>query len=249
MHITHLYRYPVKGLSAEVLAHADLEAGRAIAWDRAFALALGDTDFDETNPAWQPKSRFMCLLKHAAAGALSCRFDAASGEMTIGSAESSVCANALTARGRAEIGVWLTSYLGEAAKGEARFVYAPGHVFADQRGPVVTFINLASLAALETSVGAAREKLRFRSNIYFEGAAAWSEFEWVGRDIRVGDAVLRVVERTERCAATDVNPETAERDAKPVKELLAGFGHPDLGVHARVVGGGRLSVGSTIALV
>ena len=248
MPITHLYRYPVKGLSAEALAHADLEPDHAIAWDRAFALALGDTDFDETNPAWQPKSRFMCLLKHASIAALSCRFDAASGDMTIRSAASEVCASALTASGRADIGAWLTAYLGEEAKGKARFVYAPGHVFADQRGPVVTFINLASLAALEASAGAAREKMRFRSNIYFEGSPAWSEFDWVGRDIRVGDAVLRVVERTERCAATDVNPGTAERDAKPVKELLAGFGHPDLGVHARVVVGGRIALGSTIAL-
>ena len=248
MHITHLYRYPVKGLAAEPLAETMLEAGEAIPWDRAFALALGNTDFNEANPAWQPKSRFMCLLKHASIAKLSCRFDTASGELTIRSAASGVSANALTANGRADIGAWLTAYLGDAARGKARFVYAPGHVFADQRGPVVTFINLASLAALEASVGTTREKLRFRSNIYFKGGPAWSEFDWIGHDIRVGDAVLRVVKCTERCAATDVNPGTAERDAKPVKELLAGFGHTDLGVHARVLVGGRIALGSTITL-
>ena len=248
MHVTHLYRYPVKGLSAEPLAAAFLEPGKAIAWDRAFALALGDTAFDPVSPVWQPKNRFMCLLKHASIASLSCSFDEATGAMTIASARASVCANALTEAGRAEIGAWLTSYLGPAAKGDARFVHAPGHVFADQRAPVVTFINLASLAALESAAGGARDKMRFRSNIYFEGAAAWSEFDWVGRDIRVGDAILRVVERTERCGATEVNPDTAERDAKPVKELLAGFGHPDLGVHATVIGGGSIAPGSAIEL-
>ena len=42
MRIEYLYRYPVKGLTAEALETAEVEAGGCIPWDRAFALAQGD---------------------------------------------------------------------------------------------------------------------------------------------------------------------------------------------------------------
>jgi uncharacterized protein YcbX len=248
MHVTHLYRYPVKGLSAEPLASVVLEPGKALPWDRAFALALGTTSFDPNEPGWLPKNRFMCLLKHAAIARLTCRFDPATGGMLIASADDQVCANALTEAGRITIAAWLTGFLGDAARGDARFHHVPGHVFADQHRPVVSLINLASLAALEASVGAPRDRMRFRANIYLEGAPAWSEFGWVGREIDVGSARLRVIERTDRCAATEVNPATAQRDANPVRELLDHFGHADLGVHAEVTEGGTIALGSELIL-
>ena len=55
MRIEYLYRYPVKGLTAEALDEAEVEAGQAIPWDRAFALAHGDAGFDPANPSWLPK--------------------------------------------------------------------------------------------------------------------------------------------------------------------------------------------------
>ena len=42
MRIEYLYRYPVKGLTAEAMEQAEVEPGGAIPWDRAFALAHGD---------------------------------------------------------------------------------------------------------------------------------------------------------------------------------------------------------------
>ncbi len=115
MRITHLYRYPVKGLSAEPLTQVRLEPGHALPWDRAFALALGGTSFDTARPAWQPKNRFMCQMKHASIAALTCRFTPETGQMVIASAEDRIAANALTQAGRAAIGDWLTAYLGPAA--------------------------------------------------------------------------------------------------------------------------------------
>ena len=61
MRVDRLYRYPVKGLTAEALEAATVQPGGAIPWDRAFALAQGDALFDPTAPAWRPKTEFMCL--------------------------------------------------------------------------------------------------------------------------------------------------------------------------------------------
>jgi len=52
MRIDRLYRYPVKGLTAEALAETEVEAGGCLPWDRAFALAQGDAPFDPDNPQW-----------------------------------------------------------------------------------------------------------------------------------------------------------------------------------------------------
>ena len=65
MRIEYLYRFPVKGLTAEAMEAAEVAEGGAIPWDRAFALAQGDAPFDPGAPAWLPKQNFMCLMRNA----------------------------------------------------------------------------------------------------------------------------------------------------------------------------------------
>lgn len=250
MRIEYLYRYPVKGLTAEALDQADVEEGGAIPWDRAFALAHGDASFDPANPAWLPKWNFMCQMKHAKAALLFSTFDPGSKMLRIRAPDGSgVEANALTEDGRQRITDFLTDYMGEEARGQPRFHHVPGHVFGDQKKPVVSLNNLASLRDYEAKVGARRHRRRFRANLWFSGAPPWAEREWIGREIQVGGAVLRVVKGTTRCPATEVNPESGERDADPVGELRSLYGHVELGVHAEVVDAGRFSVGDAMELI
>ena len=162
---------------------------------------------------------------------------------------SSVVENALTEDGRDRIAAFLAAYLGEEARGTPRFHHVPGHMFSDQRAKVISMINMASLRDFEAKVGARRHRRRFRANVWFSGAAAWSERNWIGQQIQMGGAVLRVVKGIVRCAATEVNPETAERDADPVTELRTLYGHTELGVLAEVLEGGRFAVGNSIELL
>jgi len=247
MRIEQLYRYPVKGLTAEALEEVMLEPGEPLPWDRAFALAQGTAPFDPAAPAWLQKTHFMCLMANARAAALKASFDPHDGVLVIRAPDGArVAENVLTEAGRAAVAAWLTGFLGPEARGTPRFHHVPGHSFSDVSAKVVSLINLASLGDLERRVGAERHRLRFRANLYFSGAPPWSEFDWIGRDLLAGGARLRVVKRIPRCPATEVNPDTAERDAKPVAELRAAYGHPDLGIYARVTQGGRLAVGDAI---
>ena len=250
MRIDRLYRYPVKGLTAEALADTEVEAGGCLPWDRAFALAQGDAPFDPDNPQWLQKRNFMCLMANARIALLKSSFDPRSGRLAIQAPDGgSVAGNALLARDRERIGAWLAAFLGEEARGRPVLHYVPGHSFCDDRHKVVSLINLASIADLERRVGAPRDPLRFRANIYFSRAPAGVELDWVGRDLQVGGARLRVTSRIVRCAATEVNPLTAERDAKPVAELRAAYGHADLGILAEVIEGGRMALGDAIWLL
>jgi uncharacterized protein YcbX len=250
MRIEYLYRYPVKGLTAEALDQAEVETGGAIPWDRAFALAQGDSGFDPAKPEWLPKWNFLGLMKNAKAALLFSVFDPGSKILRIRAPDGSgVEANALTPAGRERIGAFLTGYLGEEARGQPVFHHVPGHVFGDQRTPVVSLNNLASLKDYETKIGARRHRRRFRANIWFSGAPARAERAWFGREIQIGGAVLRVMEGTPCCAASEVNPETGERDADPVAELRSLYGHTELGVLAEVVAGGRFALGDAMELL
>jgi uncharacterized protein YcbX len=250
MRIEYLYRFPVKGLTAEAMETAAVEAGGAIPWDRAFALAQGDAPFDPAAPAWLAKQNFMCLMRNARIARLRASFDPPTGRLSILAPDGEgITENVLTEAGRARTAAFLAGFLGEEARGTPVFHHVQGHSFCDQRAKVVSLINLASLRDYEAKVGARRHRRRFRANVWFSGAAPWSEFDWVGRQIQLGGATLRVVKRTVRCRATEVNPETAERDADPLAELRALYGHTDLGVHAEVVEGGRFAVGDGIEVL
>jgi uncharacterized protein len=250
MRIEYLYRYPVKGLTAEALETAEVEAGGCIPWDRAFALAQGDSGFDPAAPQWLQKQNFMCLMRNARIAALFSFFEPRTGMLAIRAPDgSAVVENALTEAGRERISAFLAGYLGEEARGAPHFEYVPGYSFCDQPRKVVSLINIASLRDFEAKVGARRHRRRFRSNVWFSGTPAWSERGWIGQQIQMGGAVLRVTKPTTRCPATEVNPVTAERDADPVAELRNLYGHVELGVHAEVVEGGRFAVGDAIELL
>jgi uncharacterized protein YcbX len=112
---------------------------------------------------------------------------------------------------------------------------------------VVSIINLASVAALETAVGAPVDPLRFRANVYVAGWPAWYEFDLLGREITAGKNVrLKIVKRIVRCAATDVDPVTGLRDLSIPDTLMRTFGHADCGVYGEVIAEGEIAVGDEL---
>ncbi|MFZ7091644.1 MOSC domain-containing protein [Primorskyibacter sp. 2E233] len=102
-----------------------------------------------------------------------------------------------------------------------------------------------SVASVNLSAGHALSPLRWRGNIWFDGAAAWEEFDWIDKEIQIGEAVLRVRERTDRCLATHNNPETGLRD-HDVLRALDTWGHRDFSVRAEVIRDGRVSQGDKV---
>jgi hypothetical protein len=102
------------------------------------------------------------------------------------------------------------------------------------------------LKDLERVAGTRIDPLRFRANVWIDGVDAWEEFNWLGKEIRLGPVRLRVKERIDRCAATNVDPATGARDMNIPKLLQHGFGHIDFGVFAEVMEGGTFRVGDAV---
>lgn len=247
--VSRLCRYPVKGLSAEFLETVSLIQDRELPEDRRFAIALPTAPFDESAPEWLAKTHFLMLARNEKLAALDVRFDAETGVLEIAEADRVRVSTDITQpSGRTEIEDFFAEFCAEALKGRPKFTEAAGHSFSDHRHKVLSFINLKSVRELGEEMGVDLDPIRFRGNVYFEGDAAWQEFDWTGRRISLGRAELKVTQRIDRCAATNVNPTSAVRDLNIPKALQRAYGHIDMGVYARVVSGGAVGLGDEISL-
>ncbi|AOV16095.1 hypothetical protein BJI67_02550 [Acidihalobacter aeolianus] len=253
--VERLYRYPIKGLSPEPLDAVALETGRCLPQDRRFALARSDALFDPAQPVHLSKTNFFMLMRDERLAELDTRFDAASGRFEITRrGEPLLSADFETAAGRAAVEDFFAGFLDGAPGLPPRLVEAPGHAFGDARrrpnaqtGQYVSLINLASIDALSERVGSTLDPLRFRANVYFSGLPAWEELDWIEGHLRLGDTQLHVVSPITRCAATAVNPATAQRDVDVPRELMRHFEHNYLGIYAEVLAGGEIAVGDTLS--
>ncbi len=252
--VDDICRYPVKGLSAEHLERVTLTPYQPLPNDRRFAIALGTTEFDPERPEWMPKTKFLMLMRNEQLAQLRTVFDDATGVLTIGHrGEEVLRAKVTESGGRATVAQFFADFVGEAARGAPKMLEAPGHAFSDARQKpgtrgfkYVSIINLASTRAVEKEVSAPVHPIRFRGNIYIDSAPPWSEFNWTGNDITIGSARLYVASPIDRCAATTVNPETAERDIDVPGDLRRSFGHVKMGIYAEVVEGGTVAVGDQV---
>ena len=249
-----IWRYPVKGLSAEPMAAVDLTAGHGVPFDRTYAVTDGSFAFDETRPVPMPKTRFLMLAKYERLALLRSRVDHGTGTLVVDGFGASRSFLLGDREDCAALAGFLTAFLGLALPGRPEVVHASGHQFTDvsvhstalMRS--VSLINLATVRDLARYTARALDPLRFRANFYFDGADAWSELDWVGRHLRCGDALLRVVRRTRRCPATSVDLREGVRDINLPLAIKQYRDHADCGIYAEVVGGGHVERGSTIQL-
>jgi uncharacterized protein YcbX len=247
--LASIYRYPVKGLSAEPLAHTRLTPGQTIVADRRYAIENGPSGFDPAAPAYLPKIRFLMLMRNERLARLETRYDDATQVLSVHNAGREVARGDLaTAEGRAEVERFFAAFCADELRGPPKVLEADGHSFSDVARKVVSIINLASVAAIEDALGSAVHPLRFRGNLYVTGWPAWHEFELIGREIAVGAAArLKIVKRIERCAATNVDPDTGIRDLAIPPALARAFGHTDCGVYGAVTAGGEIAVGDHVS--
>lgn len=248
-YITDIRRYPVKGLNAEPLESTILAPGGGVPNDRRFAMAPASSRFDSEAPAWRSKNEFLMLMKDERLALLSAAFDEATSILTVSRDGRQVARGDIsTPMGRVLIEQFLAAFMPPGPRGNPKIVTAPETMFTDKETPFVSFINLASVRDIERVARRPVDPLRFRGNIHLDGVAPWVETKWIGRTCQLGDAVVRFAEPIGRCAATNVNPDTAERDMNIPLLLSQGFGHTITGVYAEVLEGGVIAVNDALTL-
>jgi len=130
-----------------------------------------------------------------------------------------------------------------------------GHDRADERASA-TLLSLASLERLtvEAGVDTPVDPRRFRMLIGIDGVTAHEEDGWIGRRVRVGDAVVVPGGNVGRCKVTTYDPDTGTPDLDTLEVLsryraeVPSTEPRSFGIWARVERAGRVTLGDDITL-
>jgi uncharacterized protein YcbX len=118
----------------------------------------------------------------------------------------------------------------------------------------VSIASVASLADLAHAGGLDEplDQRRFRMTIGVDGVPPWAEDGWLGRAVRVGEAVVRPLGNVGRCAVTTHDPDTGRPDVDTLRLLREHRGEIDatealpFGVWGSVVRPGEVRLGDPV---
>ena len=253
MKIEELWQFPVKGLGGHKTAAATLTAGRHFPNDRRFAVSTGDAkSAATTSGTWLQKAHFLQLLTHEDLAAFQCSYSMADGvaKLTL-SHRDGTCLEIDPANPnqRATLEQMFADRFGTRLPGWPRLLEMPTGAYSDQATALISLVSTASLTAFAEATGTQPDNRRFRINIVISGVAAFQEFELIGRYIQCGEAILAVKKTVGRCAAINVEPDTALRGPDRLAMMRTHFGHSDLGIFAEIKKSGQVKTGSKITLL
>lgn len=237
--IRKIWRYPVSSTGGEQLDAAELGRG-GVYGDRTWGivdLRDGSIVGPEKRAEWRPVPRALSRL-----GASGPQIRTPwSDWLDVGSGEAEAA---------------LSSFLGfEAAlrphvpHGEA----AAGRIAPRYRRADILLTTTASMRRLADLLGTPEEvdDRRFRPNIVVDtdaGQSGFIELEWVGREIRIGEAVIRVVEPCVRCPFTTLAQDGLSFMPK-VLHTISEAADRNFGVLCEVVTEGQTRTGDRVQLI
>lgn len=242
---------PVKGLALQPLDRCELtEAG--VAGDRRFFLV----DEDDR------------LVNSKGLGALQQivpRYESETDSLALAFPDGATVAQQIGSNGSLTARFWSTTIdvsvldgpwseaISEFAGRNLRLVRAPGPATDRRRSGAATLLGTGSLDAIARVLGVdAVDERRFRMNFGVEGLREHEEDEWLGRRVRLGDAVVVPQGHVGRCAVTTQHPDTGAPDLDTLKALAAYRPGDDateplpFGVYAAVAQPGEVSVGDPV---
>ncbi len=237
MRLTRICRHPIKAHGREDLASVLLSAGACLPDDRRWAVAH---EAAKLVPGWNPCNNFHRGAKAPQLMAITAEL--AGDQVTLHHPDRPD----LTFR--PDDPNDLPAFLDWLAPLSPKDRATPTHIVTAAQGmtdspfPSISILSHSSLDALSALVGQPLSPDRFRGNLWLNGPAAFAEFDWIGRDIKIGNAVLTIKERITRCRATMTNPENGRVDVDTLGALQAALGHQDFGVYAVVKTGGTIAV-------
>ena len=264
--IAHLLRYPVKGLAGQQLAQIWLAENQRLAGDRLYAARRAQEGQEEEAAGWRPKTAFWQIYNSPALAAFDGQFSADGSCVYLPASGSSQNArhprqvDLTSPAGRQELADFLSDFLADflAPKtiGETigeqpaiQIIRCSEGGFTDVRKPYISIASLASAAELCEAAGVAADYRRFRMNIWLDKLPAFTELDWIGKRLRLGQAELEITEAVERCAATHANPQTGQSDCDLVSLSRQLYGHSQLGIYARVLVAGKVQPNDCAELI
>lgn len=249
-YVKKIIRYPVKGFNGIELEEAALVKGKAIEFDRAFALALHGTKFDENSPRYLRKNHFLMLLKNKELAEFELKSEDGQNIILCDLQGTELLTADLCNEDDAmDFAAFIHDYLDDDRIDMPKLVHANNHMFSDIEEQYISIINLNSIRDFEKKTGLSIDFERFRGNIILEDMDPWTEFDLIGKRFLLGDVEFEAMEKIGRCGATHVNVKTAERDMNILKSLNEVYGHTNMGIYVDVKCNGLLKCGAVAKIL
>lgn len=244
--VTHIWRHPIKSHGREQIASVDLTAGMTMPWDRTWAVRHEASTADGTK--WEQCVNFSRGAKAPALMALDAKLDEANGAVTLSHPELGQLTFDPDLNPDRFLD-WVRPLMPPERAQSAQIVRVPGRGMTDTDFPSISLMNHASHRAVSQRAGQELSVKRWRGNIWLDGLGPWEEFEWLDRSVQIGEAVIRIRDRIQRCRATTANPDTGSIDVDLLRVLNQGWDHQDFGVYGEVIKSGRIAVGDRLDVV
>jgi uncharacterized protein len=263
--VKQLFTHPIKGLTPVESNRVFLTAGHGIKGDRAFGLMFADTMDAGNRPTlqntpWLSKKHFAVQNDWPSLAALLCHYEPESGNLIVKKAGITVLeANTVTATGRELISSFFTEYLTtiEPTQEARHPSKSPLFLVGDSNGetrypdrePVhISILSQGTLDRLSAVAGKFVDVRRFRPNIVVDGVSPWEEFNWIGKEFQLGNAIISVTAKIGRCVNIEVDPDTGNRDLPLLSLLQREFGHAQTGVLAKITTSGEVAIGNLLTV-
>lgn len=225
--VAALRRYPVKSMGGEALDVASLTP-RGIEGDRHLAV----TDDEGRLASGKDSRRFRrrdAVFDHAA-------HTRPDGQVVVSDGTTSWPVGDPT----------LDLYLSTVMGAEVRVL--PESDVPHQDGSPLSLVGTASLRWCAEHWGGTPDPRRIRTNVVLDTDEPFLEEEWVGREVALGSARLRISERTPRCRMVDLSQDGVEVE-EPWLKVLGQERDLCLAVYADVVQPGTVSLGDRVRLL
>jgi uncharacterized protein YcbX len=257
--VTALYRYPVKGFTAQAVERLTVLPGGRVAGDRVLNFRFADAPAADS--AWCRKYHGVVLANTPGLARLQVNFDEGAQQLIIFFENQILAKEHLDEPGRSRLVQALTAYV--LSLEENPLTDQPGRLplklvgdgitprYQDNEAGQVTLHSRESLASAAVALGeVSLNEQRFRHNIVIEGVTAWAEQTWVGSRLRVGEVEFETVVPKVRCLATHANPLSGVRDLPVMQTLVSAFAQkePTFGVGLLSTTGGVIRLGDTVAV-
>lgn len=243
--ITALWRHPIKSHGREALERIDLAEGQTMPFDRLWAVAHDATSIDGAE--WAACQNFNRGAKTPGLMAITATLDEETEIITLRHPDLADLTVHPDQQGD-RIVEWSKPLCDSGRAAPDRVLRLDQRGFTDTPFPSISLCNAASHTAVESLTKSPLQPERWRGNIWFEGAPAWSEFDWIDRTLSLGTAQLKVEERITRCRATTVNTDTGQRDVDTLRALNS-LSHQDFGIYCTVIRSGTVAIGDELELL
>jgi len=167
--LSQIWRHPIKSHGAEQLSKVTLTQGKALPWDRAWAVAHEGAKTDGS--AWAACANFSRGAKAPQLMAVTAKLDEASEQVTL-SHPSQPTITLHPVRDSDALVDWSNALLPQNRAQSARVIRVPDVSMTDTPFQSISIANLATNAAIGAKLGTELAPQRWRANFWLDGLPA-----------------------------------------------------------------------------